>query len=205
MAQKHQSKCQFVLSAVNVKQFPNSPLSEIAFVGRSNVGKSSLINALVGDEVCRVSKTPGRTQQINFFDTRLASAHLMLADLPGYGYAAVSKQMRDVWNYLIVNYLQTRANLKRVFLLIDSRHGIKKNDEEVMTLLDKICVQYQIVMTKIDKIKSRQDKIEFEQNLARTIEIIKHHPAAYPEHILTSSQNTSGLSELFKAIIELMK
>lgn len=198
-----QAQCRFLVSATDVRQFPATNLLEVAFVGKSNVGKSSLINALVGSEACRVSKTPGRTQQINFFDTRLATNHLIIADLPGYGYAVVPKQMRDNWNLLITNYLQTRNNLKRIFLLIDSRHGVKKNDEEVMSFLDKICVQYQLVLTKIDKIKSKQEKADYERVLLDTQEIIGHHSAAFPTFLKTSSQNTAGLTDIFKAIMSI--
>lgn len=188
--------CRFTIGATSPAQFPASNLPEFAFVGRSNVGKSSLINALVGDDVCRVSKTPGRTQQVNFFDTILQKQHFTIVDLPGYGYATVSKQMRDNWNELIVAYLQ-RENLKKVFLLIDSRHGIKANDAEVMDLLDQLGVLYQLVFTKTDKIKSKQEKEEYAQCLLDTQEIIKQHPAAFPEIIETSVR--SKLNVLYNA------
>lgn len=198
---KSQSQqCRFLISAVSIKQFPWTNLSEVAFVGRSNVGKSSLINALVGSEVCRVSKTPGRTQQINFFEANLSSNHFIIADLPGYGYAAVSQQMREDWNRLISTYLQKRENLKRIFLLIDSRHGIKKNDEELMEILDKLCLQYQLVLTKADKIKPKKEKSIYEDVLAKVQESVNKRPAAFPQFLQTSAKTTSGLSELFKAI-----
>lgn len=194
------SDCRFIISAVDAHQFPRINLPELAFVGRSNVGKSSLINALVGSEVCRVSKTPGRTQQINFFETVLSAERFIIADLPGYGYAAVSQQMRNNWNHLISDYLQKRENLRRVFLLIDSRHGIKENDEEVMCFLDKICVQYQLVLTKIDKIKSRQEKSDYENMLVKITDSLNQHPAAFPTFLRTSSQTTFGMTDLFKEI-----
>ena len=188
--------CRFAIGATSPTQFPTSSLPEFAFVGRSNVGKSSLINALVGEDVCRVSKTPGRTQQVNFFDTFLRNQHFTIVDLPGYGYATVSKQMRDNWNELIVTYLQ-RKNLKKVFLLIDSRHGIKENDAEVMDLLDQLGVLYQLVFTKTDKIKSKQEKEDYAKCLVDTKEIIKQHPAAFPEIIETSVK--SKLNSLYNA------
>lgn len=193
-------RCRFLISAVDIRQFPNVNLSEVAFIGRSNVGKSSLINTLVGSEVCRVSKTPGRTQQINFFETDLSSKRFIIADLPGYGYAAVSQQMRNDWNQLISGYLQNRKNLKRIFLLIDSRHGIKKNDEEIMKILDHICLQYQLVLTKTDKIKSRQEKIDYESTLSTITASLNQHPAAFPQILQTSAETTFGMSDLFKTI-----
>lgn len=193
-------QCRFLISAVEMRQFPNVNLSEFAFVGRSNVGKSSLINTFVGSEVCRVSKTPGRTQQINFFETGLSSKHFIIADLPGYGYAAVSQQMRSDWNRLISDYLQNRKNLKRIFLLIDSRHGIKKNDEEIMLLLDRICLQYQLIITKVDKIKSRQEKVDYENTLVATLASLNRHPAAFPQILQTSAETRFGMTDLFKTI-----
>ncbi|MBE6447213.1 MAG: YihA family ribosome biogenesis GTP-binding protein [Alphaproteobacteria bacterium] len=189
------SECKFVAGASSIAQIPDSfCLNEIAFVGRSNVGKSSLLNSLVEQNCARVSKQPGRTQQINFFS--LANK-IMLVDLPGYGYAAVSKQTRQVWDNLILHYLTTRKNLKRVFLLIDVRRGIKDNDLEVIQLLDSIGLVYQFVLTKIDKVKNYQEVSESIREVATS------HPSAYPEIICTSSEKGTGISFLKSEIIEL--
>ena len=189
------SECKFVAGAATAEQIPNNLfLSEVAFVGRSNVGKSSLLNALVGQNCARVSKQPGRTQQINFFSL---ADKIMLVDLPGYGYAAVSKQTRQVWDHLILHYLQTEKNLKRVFLLIDVRRGIKDNDLEVINLLDAIGVVYQFVLTKIDKEKKYQDVLENIQNFAAS------RPSAFPEVICTSSEKGLGIPALKATITEL--
>lgn len=183
------SGCKFIAGAMEYSQLPESDYPEVAFVGRSNVGKSSLINALTGMKCARVSKTPGRTQQINCFS--LGNSFL-LADLPGYGHAAVSKGMRKAWNELILNYLQYRRNLRRVFLLIDARHGFKESDKEVMELLDYLGVIYQIVFTKTDK-ASGLNKDEIQKQLSK-------HPSAFSEFILTSSENKSGIEELRQVI-----
>ena len=144
--------CKFIAGAAAINQIPvDFDIPECAFVGKSNVGKSSLINAVTGMNCARVSKQPGRTQQINFFSL---ADKIILADLPGYGYAAVSKQMRDEWDQLILHYLKNRKNLKRVYLLIDARRGIKDNDNQVMEILDSFVLSYQIVLTKADKIEN---------------------------------------------------
>ena len=143
--------CDFVLGAAKLDHIPVSRLPEIAFAGRSNVGKSSLVNALTGRKtLARVSNTPGRTREINFF--RLGD-RLMLADLPGYGFARASKAQSEQWAGLIFEYLRGRPNLRRVILLIDSRRGLLENDVEVMTLLDRAAVSYQLILTKTDKLK----------------------------------------------------
>ena len=187
------AKPKFIAGASSIEQIPhNLFMSEVAFVGRSNVGKSSLINAVVGDKNCaRVSKSPGRTQQINFFTL---SDKISIADLPGYGYAAVSKKMRKSWDNLILDYLRGRQNLRRIFLLIDSRHGFKNVDEEIMDILDDSAVVYQIVLTKIDKISNItaiKQKIEAK---------ISTHTAAFPEVLATSSEKMIGISEVQKVI-----
>ena len=170
---------------------------EIAFAGRSNVGKSSLINALTGQQgLARTSNTPGRTQELNLFKPEV-DAGLMLVDMPGYGYAEAPKDKVDIWNALIRDYLRGRPNLRRVYVLIDARHGLKKNDEEVLTLLDKAAVSYQVVLTKTDKIKDAGVPRLIEETLQK----IAKHPAAYPEVLATSSEKGRGLDELRSAIL----
>jgi GTP-binding protein len=184
------AECQFVAGAASSEQIPSYYIPEVAFAGRSNVGKSSLINALLGRKDCaRVSKFPGRTQQINFFSLQ---NKISLVDLPGYGYAAISKKMRKTWDDLILNYLIGRQNLRRVFLLIDARHGIKKNDEEIMKILDDCAVVYQIILTKIDKAPC-PDVDHLTAQLAA-------HTAAYPSIIATSSEKNVGM-QLIRAEI----
>lgn len=173
---------------------------EVAFAGRSNVGKSSLINALTGQQgLARTSNTPGRTQELNLFKPEI-DAGILLVDMPGYGYAEAPKEKVDIWNALIRNYLRGRPNLRRVYVLIDARHGIKKNDEEVLTLLDKAAVSYQVVLTKADKLKPGGiDKV-----VAETAERIRKRPAAFPEVLATSSEKGSGVDDLKAAIARLL-
>ena len=192
-------KCDFVLSVANLKQLPADDLVEIAFAGRSNVGKSSLINALFGQKkLAKTSSTPGRTQQLNYFN--LANK-LYLVDLPGYGFAKAPKDVVKNWQNLINTYLVGRASLRRVFLLIDSRHGIKKIDEEIMDMLDKAAVTYQIVLTKIDKISTK----ELEKVLNETDEKISKHTAAYISVLKTSSEKNLYLDELKAEVADLLK
>jgi GTP-binding protein len=190
------SECKFVAGAASEDQIPCNFLPEVAFIGRSNVGKSSLINALVKQRDCaRVSKSPGRTRQINFFSLM---NKISLADLPGYGYAAVSRQTRKSWDSLILNYLTGRPNLRRVFLLLDSRHGIKENDDEIMQILDDSAVVYQIILTKIDKIKDRaivEEQVKLQ---------IQNHAAAHPTIISTSAEKTLGIQDVQAEIMKFL-
>ena len=182
--------CDFVLSVANLNQLPDGDRVEVAFAGRSNVGKSSLINALFGQKkLAKTSSTPGRTQQLNYFNL---DDKLYLVDLPGYGFAKAPKDIVKNWQKLINSYLVGRATLRRVFLLIDSRHGIKKIDEEIMEMLDKAAVTYQIVLTKIDKISTK----ELEKVLTATDRIVREHTAAHVTILKTSSEKNLYLDEL---------
>jgi GTP-binding protein len=191
-------ECTFVAGADKMEILPAPTLPEIAFAGRSNVGKSSLINALLNRKsLARISHTPGRTQQLNFF---LLGKRFYIVDMPGYGYAAVSKVKINTWSQLIQNYLKGRVPLKRVFLLIDSRHGFKVTDEAVMEELDRAAVSYQIVLTKADKTPPAEIEILIETIKAK----LKKHPAAFPLPLLTSSFTKEGLSPLRETIAELV-
>ena len=194
----------FVKSVPSLEFLPDTDRPEMAFAGRSNVGKSSLINALAGHRgLARTSNTPGRTQELNFFvpDGYSGSADdlppMALVDMPGYGYAQAPKDQVDNWTKLVFDYLRGRATLKRVYLLIDARHGIKKNDEEVMALLDRAAVSYQLVLTKTDKIKPPA----VIRLLEETAEKIRKRPAAFPGVISTSSEKGEGLDELRHAVL----
>jgi GTP-binding protein len=174
---------------------------EVAFAGRSNVGKSSLINALVGQSgLARTSNTPGRTQELNLFRPE-RDAGILLVDMPGYGYAEAPKAKVDLWNQLIRDYLRGRPNLRRVYVLIDARHGIKANDEDVLTLLDKAAVSYQVVLTKADKLKPGG----IGKVLADTAEKIRRRPAAHPDVLATSSEKGAGIPELRAAVAALLE
>ena len=189
--------CDFVTGAAQVGHLPLHELPELAFVGRSNVGKSSLINALTGRKsLARTSNTPGRTQQINFFNL---GDRLMLVDLPGYGYARAPKKSVISWTELIHLYLKGRANLRRVCVLVDARHGLKNSDRSLMRELDQAAVVYQIVLTKVDKVGNvaQQTRCEIERELLK-------HPAAFPAVLLTSSQKNIGLSELRAEIFSIL-
>ena len=181
---------QFMLSVARLEQLPAAVLPEVAFAGRSNVGKSSIINAITGQKgLAKTSNTPGRTQQLNYFDL---SGKIYLVDLPGYGYAQAPEAMVRQWQRMIFAYLQGRVNLKRVFLLIDSRHGIKKVDTDIMKLLDAAAVTYQIVLTKIDKISDKA----LADVLAQTQKAVGEHAAAHQKILATSSEKKLGLNEL---------
>ncbi|TPJ25624.1 ribosome biogenesis GTP-binding protein YihA/YsxC [Mesorhizobium sp. B2-7-2] len=193
----------FIRGVPSMKFLPPEGPPEIAFAGRSNVGKSSLINALVGHKgLARTSNTPGRTQELNYFVPDGFSGEgadlppMALVDMPGYGYASAPKDKVDEWTKLIYEYLQGRVTLKRVYVLIDARHGIKAKDEEVLTLLDKAAVSYQVVLTKTDKIKAAGVPRLVEETLAK----IKKRPAAFPLVLATSSEKAEGLDELRAAI-----
>lgn len=182
--------CEFLQGAQHPTDVPLYSLPEIAFWGRSNVGKSSLLNALTNRlKLAKISNTPGRTQQLNFF--KLAQK-LILVDMPGYGFAKAPKSLINAWQNLINHYIQSRIQLKRIYILIDARHGLKENDIEVMRLLDVMGISYQIILTKIDKIK----RLEQESVLKKTQEQTLLHPAAYPQVIATSSEYKWGIEQL---------
>jgi len=189
--------CAFRAGAATETMLPPPGPGEVALAGRSNVGKSSLLNALTGRRaLARVSHTPGRTQQINFFDL---AGRLMLVDLPGYGYAAAQKRLVANWNKLIEHYLKGRAGLRRVLLLIDARHGIKPADRRVLALLDEAALSYAVVLTKCDQVEP--------DALARLAAItgtdLAKHPAAYPALYLTSAHRGTGIAELRAALADL--
>ena len=180
--------CTFVKGVVDIDGLPRDGKPEIAFAGRSNVGKSSLINALTGrTSLARVSVTPGRTRELNFF-TLGKDEVFYLVDMPGYGYAKASKAQVKGWTRLIRDYLRGRRELKRVFLLIDARHGLKHNDRETMTLMDEAAISYQAVLTKADKPKAAE---------------LAKRPAAYPQVIVTSARTGAGIPELRTAVASL--
>ena len=194
----------FIRGVPAMKFLPPEGPPEVAFAGRSNVGKSSLINAVVAKKgLARTSNTPGRTQELNFFvpSGYAGSADdlppLAIVDMPGYGFAQAPKATVDNWTKLVFSYLRGRVTLKRVYLLIDARHGIKKNDEEVMDLLDKAAVSYQVVLTKIDKIK----EAGVPRMLAETADRVKKRPAAFPEVLTTSSEKNAGIEDLRAAML----
>lgn len=189
----------FYAAAQTLDRLPPMEDVEIAFAGRSNVGKSSLINALTGrNTLARTSHTPGRTQQLNFFKV---GRNLSLVDMPGYGYAAVEKAKVEAWTHLIHSYLKGRANLARVFVLIDARHGLKSLDTDVLDGLDKAAVSYQIVLTKGDALK----KSEVEARLRGIEAALAKRPAAFPQVLLTSSRDDRGVPELRAAVAKLLE
>jgi GTP-binding protein len=188
----------FLKSAPSLEFLPSPDVEEIAFAGRSNVGKSSLLNKLTNRrDLARTSNTPGRTQELNFFDIG-APLRFRLVDMPGYGFAKAPKDVARKWRYLVNDYLRGRQVLKRALVLVDSRHGLKEIDLEVMKMLDDAAVSYHLVLTKADKIKAS----ELRDVEARTAEEARKHPAAHPEIITTSSETGLGVDQLRRAVIE---
>ena len=186
--------CTFVKGVVDVAGLPADTIPEVAFAGRSNVGKSSLLNALLNNKgLARTSNTPGRTRELNYF---LLGDALHIVDMPGYGYARASKSLVHSWNHLIKAYLRGRTQLKRVFLLIDSRHGVKENDTATMELMDKSAMSYQLVLTKTDKLKPSEVPGVIEAAAAAAAK----HGAAYPEIVATSAEKKQGMDELRQAV-----
>ena len=188
----------FKAGAISEKDLPINNIKEIAFIGRSNVGKSSLINAITNSKIAIVSKTPGRTKQLNFFQIK---DKLTIVDMPGYGYAKASRNEVENWNNLIFNYLLSRRNLERVFLLIDSRHSLKENDEEMMNILDSRGILYQIILTKIDEIKP----IELQVKVENMNDTFKKHPALFNEVLFASSKENLGISQIRETIFDIVK
>ena len=186
----------FLKSAPALQFLPEGELREIAFAGRSNVGKSSLLNALTGrNALARASTTPGRTQELNFFD--VGDPPIMrLVDMPGYGFAKAPPDLARRWRYLVNDYLRGRAALKRVLLLVDSRHGLKDIDRELMTMLDKAAVSYRLVLTKADKVKAT-DLAAVRETVMREA---RTHVAAHPDVLATSSEGGLGIPELRAAV-----
>jgi GTP-binding protein len=189
---------EFLKSAPGLKFLPDPQYPEIAFAGRSNVGKSSLLNALTNRKaLARTSNTPGRTQELNFFDVG-HPVQIRLVDMPGYGFAEAPKDMVKRWRFLVNDYLRGRAVLKRALVLIDSRHGLKDVDRDVMRMLDDAAVSYHLVLTKGDKVKPSALGAIYEDVMTEAAK----HPAAHPSIFTTSSETGSGIAELRTAILE---
>lgn len=195
--------CAFLMGAVALDGLPAPSGAEIAFAGRSNVGKSSLVNALTGRKtLARTSATPGRTRELNFFRLGPADgAHLTMVDLPGYGYARASRALAKTWTALMRGYLRGRANLRRVILLVDARHGLKDSDREIMKMMDEAAVSYQIVLTKADKLKEdEQARVQ-----AKVATEMAKHVAAHPSLVMTSAVKGTGVEELRARLAALVK
>jgi len=190
--------CEFIFAAARSDGLPPIGAPEAAFAGRSNVGKSSLVNALTGRSgLARTSRTPGRTQELIFFDLH---GKARLVDMPGYGYAAVSKGKAAAWGELARDYLRGRPTLLRVFVLVDGRHGLKESDQETMRLLDAAAVSYAIVLTKGDEVKAADKSAR----IAATLEALRKHVAAYPEVMFTSARTGEGIADLRAHIAKLI-
>jgi len=188
---------EFLKSAPALEFLPEPTAAEIAFAGRSNVGKSSLLNALTNrNGLARTSNTPGRTQELNFFDIG-EPVQLRLVDMPGYGFAAAPKTLVGRWKRLVTDYLRGRAILKRALVLVDARHGLKESDREMMRMLDEAAVSYHLVLTKADKVKPSALGALYEATAAEAVK----HPAAHPAIFTTSSETGSGIAELRTAIL----
>ena len=188
----------FLKSAPALEFLPDMAVNEVAFAGRSNVGKSSLLNALTNrNGLARTSNTPGRTQELNFFDVGNPPT-LRLVDMPGYGFAKAPKDMVKQWRFLVNDFLRGRQALKRALVLIDSRHGIKEVDREILEMLDRAAVSYRIVLTKADKVKAT----ELADVVARTEVEARKRPAAHPDILATSSEGGMGIAELRAAVLE---
>jgi len=191
------AECRFVHAAQRLDDLPSATGPEVAFAGRSNVGKSSLLNALTGRRsLARVSGAPGRTRQLNFFDL---SGRLTLVDMPGYGYAHAGKAVKRDWQELMFDYLRGRPTLRRVLLLLDARIEVKAVDTAVMELLDRAAVTFQLVLTKADAVKPEALALKLDEAAA----FARSHPAAYPDIVVTSSETGAGIAELRTAIAEL--
>lgn len=196
--QLFQNKPEYRLSVNTVDQLPVTGLKEFAFAGRSNVGKSSLINAVTGVKgLARASNTPGRTQSLNYFEV---ADQFYIVDLPGYGYAAAPEKTVQAWTRLIHDYLRGRVQLARVFLLIDSRHGIKEVDAKIMKMLDSAAVSYQLILTKTDKITQKQ----LAQIVAQTQETAEKHVACYPEILVTSAEKNKGIEAVRAQFVKVL-
>jgi GTP-binding protein len=191
---------QFIWASPSIETLPPMAGTEVAFAGRSNVGKSSLINALTGrNALARTSHTPGRTQELIFFEGP-RNAEFRLVDMPGYGYASAPKAKVASWTSLIHRFLQGRSNLARVYVLIDSRHGFKDVDLDVLNTLDKAAVSYQVVLTKADQVKPA----ELDERTAATAAALAKHPAAFPQLLVTSSRTGAGMPQLRAAMVRLL-
>jgi GTP-binding protein len=189
--------CDFRWGIADLVQLPPVTLPEIAFAGRSNVGKSSLINALMGRGIAHVSHTPGRTQQLNLFDV---GTHFTLVDMPGYGYAKVSKEKKKQWDHLIRDYLRGRPSLKTVMLLVDSRHGLKDTDRDMLDMLDASAVSTRVILTKADEPKPA----DLQKVITETEGDLKKRPAAFPKVMPVSSWKKTGIEDLQQVILSLI-